>query len=895
MVQEYLSLKKELKLTLIKEYKSFLLMKNIISVIVFFLIANNCIAQIELKGYVKSFDSTKPIPYCSVLIKSDSTVVTYTITNKEGFYIINLSENYKKLIIETSIINYLPSREELIIENHDFASHILNFSLKERITNLKEVYIEAKKPPITIKKDTTEYNLNQFKDGSERVVEDLLKNLPGITIKSNGAIEFKGKQVTRVLLDGDNVFDENYTVGTKNIDSEIVESVQAIEDYNSNYLLKGIKSSQDVAVNLVLKKGAADISGNTEVGFGIENKKHIKVNAILVSKKLKGFSTFSNNNIGENYSPYNFSSNTLDIAKTNEINQRTNNLIRINNLNSVLPDNRTSINNNYFGSINTLYKINNKLSLRLNYGVFNDKLIRTEINEIDYNFEDGFSVKTREDFVKTPKKNIYEYEMIYHVNKKSLFTSEGKLDFQKETNTSKGLNNDILFENSTKSKDLFFTNNFQYTNRFNAISAFQLTSIISTNNLPQNINVISASENFNQKLDFRKNVINLEAKLFSKPKKSEYFIALGCNYDENFMDSELQGVTIENQFLSNDTYYNIFKIYLNINYKYNIKRWQFSANLDNSVLNIGLNDGNLISKYNDNVFLLNPSFSANYYINKKSYLYSNYSLSNKIPEVSKTYSGLVLINNRTLLSNDFNFNIINNSTLNTGFRINDFYNLFQFHLYAKYGFQKYGYVNRLNVSQNNNLYTSIVDVTNNKNLNFGLSIEKYMHLLKSTFNIDSFYSIDEYQNIINNSGLRDNRNKSFFGKIEIRSGFKGAFNFSNKAELTFNKFETISRMPNAFTTFQNDFSIKYIKRNYQLSIDSQYFHPDLKSNISGDLFLDTRVSFKSQNEKIEYVFKANNLLNKKVYRNINSNDFSTSIFEHNLLERFFLISVNFKF
>lgn len=872
-------------------------MKNIITVIVFFLIANNFTAQIELQGHIKSIDSLRPVSYCNILVKSiDNKIITYTIANKQGFYSISLPEDYQKLIIETSIIGYLPSRRELILDSQDLTSYTLNFELTEQVTNLKEVYVEAKKPPITTKNDTTKYNLARFKDGSERVVEDLLKKLPGITIKPNGSIEFKGKQVTRVLLDGDNIFDENYTVGTKNIDSEIVESIQAIEDYNSNHLLKGIKSSQDVAVNLVLKKGVADISGNAEIGLGIENRDRVRANAILVSKKLKGFFTISHNNVGENYSPYNFLSNTLDIAKAKEMSLRTSNLIRTNNLNSVLPENRTSINDNYFGSINTLYKINNKLSLRLNYGLFKDRLNRTEINKIDYNFENGFSVKTQEDFIKAPLKNVYEYEMIYHINKKSLLTSEGKLDFQREKNTSKGFNNDIVFENLTRTKDLFFTNNLQYTYRFNATSAFQISSIVSTNDLPQNINIISDSENFNQKIDFKKNIINVEAKLFSKPKKSEYSITLGGDYNENFIDSELQGLTLQNQFSSNDIYYNLFKIYLNVNYKYRIKRWLFSTNLENTVLNVSLNDINNINRYRDNTFLFNPSFLANYYINKKSYLYSIYNLSNRIPDASKTYSGLVLINNRSLLNNNFDFNVFNNNALNIGFRVNDFYNLFQLHLYSKYSFQKYGYVNRLNVNPDTNFYTSIVDITNNKNLNLGLSIEKYIHLFKSTFNVDSYYSIDEYQNIINNSGLRDNINKSVFGKIEVRTGFKSAFNFNNRTVLTFNKFETSSSSTsNLFTTFQNDFSINYIKKKYQFSIDTQYFDPDLKSNISGDLFLDTRVSFKSKNEKIEYEFKANNLLNKKVYRNVNSDDFSTSIFEHNLLERFFLLSVNFKF
>jgi hypothetical protein len=149
--------------------------------------------------------------------------------------------------------------------------------------------------------------------------------------------------------------------------------------------------------------------------------------------------------------------------------------------------------------------------------------------------------------------------------------------------------------------------------------------------------------------------------------------------------------------------------------------------------------------------------------------------------------------------------------------------------------------------------------------------------------------------MVNNSGLRDNTSKTFFGQLDMRTGFKKAMNFNNKLLFNINKFETALSDSNTVTTFQNDFSIKYIKDDFQFTVNSQYFKPDLKSSISGDLFLDTFIFYKPKSNKVEYQFKANNLLNKKVYKNINSNDFSTSIFEHNLIERFVLLSINFKF
>lgn len=866
--------------------------------VLFFLFPILSGSQNTLKGIVRSANNLKPISNCSILVKNENNIIlTYTITNSEGLYTVELPKGQTTFIIETSILIHNKIIKNIKIDSEaKSTTYNLDFELEPRIRNLEEVYVVSKKPLITIKNDTTQYDLKRFKDGSERVVEDVLKKLPGITVSNNGLIKFKGKQVTRVLLDGDNIFNNNYNIGTKNIDSEIVESIQAIEDYSPNHLLKGIKTSNDVAVNLILKKGKSDISGNNELGIGIKNKKILNANIISVSKKLKGFSTINYNNISENPSPYSFSSNSYNLLNTGESLQKTTNLVDNGISNSVLPDNRTLVNNTFFGSVNALYKFNNKLSLRTNYSYFTDKIIRNEATTSNNIINDSsLVIRTQNNLIKKPKVNSYDYEIIYKINRKSLLTSEGKLNIQKSLNESNGFNNESLYKSLAKSRDLFLKNNLEYTYKFNKNNVFQIISNLSTNNLPQNIDVLLDSESLIQDISFKKNFIDVESKLISKSKKSKYSFVIGYNFDENIISSNLEGIALNNQFNTNDIFYTLSKFYLNLSYNYRINRWLFSANLTNELINAKLNDVNLANNYNRNHLLFNPKLSINYYLNSKSYLYSNYNEKNDTPNASQVYSGLILTNNRTLLNNVFNFNIFNSKSIKSGFKINDFYNLFQFEIYAKYNFRKYGYINRLNINKNRTFFTSVVDVTNNKNLSFSLETEKYIHFLKSTININSFYSINEYQNIINNSNLRDNKNKMFSNALEIRTGFKGSVNFTNKSLLNTNRFETSSENSNSFTTFQNDFSIKYLNNNFQIILDTQYFNPNLKSNISGDLFLDTSIIYNSKKGKTEYKLKINNLFNKKTFRNINTSDFSTSTFQQNLVERFFVLSVNFKF
>jgi hypothetical protein len=851
--------------------------------------------EIVLKGNIVDKTSLKPIPDVNILLKNmDGIILDYTSTDLNGNFNIKLPAGFDKLIFETSIISHLTYRKEILTSNYINTNINVDISLEQRLTELEEVYIEGKKRPITIKKDTTVFNVNQFKDGTERVVEDLLKKLPGITVSENGNIKFKGKQVIRLLLDGDNLFDSNYTVGSRNINSDIIASIEAIEDYNTNPLLKGVKSSEDVAVNLILKEGKVDVSGDAEVGLGIEDRTYLRANVISVSKKLKGFGTFSHNNIGENYSPYNFVSNGLDISSLNEINQRTSNLVNGSGFNSSLPDNRVRVNNNFFGSLNALYKIKSDLTLRANYNVFTDKLKRNETNVVSYNFDDSqIDIFSENNIHRTPTLHNISSELIYNINKKSLFTATSKFESKKVTENTTGNNNGLEIASISESRDLFFNTDLEYTYKVDSKSVFQIITNLSTNKIPQDLDVLEDTDFRRQSIDIEKTAVNIQSNYFTKEKNTEYGLSLGYNFETNDMVSNLDGI-LTTLPLTNNLNYTLSKPFLNLSYNYRKNKWQFLAEIENQLLNINIEDGNL-EPFNNSDFIFNPSITLKYNISRNANYYVDYNLSNQTPTLSNIYSGLILRDFRSLFTNDFSFNLFNNNTYTLGYEINDFYNLFQFNLFGRYSFNKYGYVNDFSVSEDVDFYRSIVSVTNNNNYNFGLRLEKYLHFMRSTINFDSNYSISEYQNIINDSELRNNTSKSLFAKFQLRTGFKSAVNFENKIAIRNNVFENQDGANNSFTALQMDFKTKFVKNEFQFVFNTQYFKPDLKTNVNGDLFLDATFQYTSKKSKIEYQLKANNLLNNSTYQNINVSDFSSSSFEHNLLERFLLLSVKFRY
>src|SRR5581483_2435280 len=112
-----------------------------------------------------------------------------------------------------------------------------------------EVVVKAS-PKVSVKRDTVSFSADAFMDNSEKVVEDLLKKIPGIDIAKDGSITVNGKKVERILVEGDDLFKKDYAVLSRNLSADVIDKVQVIDNYTSNVLLKGLVSNDNKVINL---------------------------------------------------------------------------------------------------------------------------------------------------------------------------------------------------------------------------------------------------------------------------------------------------------------------------------------------------------------------------------------------------------------------------------------------------------------------------------------------------------------------------------------------------------------------------------------------------------------------------------------------------------------------
>jgi Outer membrane protein beta-barrel family/Carboxypeptidase regulatory-like domain len=109
--------------------------------------------------------------------------------------------------------------------------------------------------PITILEDTVEYHAAAYRLRPGAELERLMRQLPGIDWDTGGNIIIEGKQVTRLMINGQNYVGGDIKTALRNLPSDIIEKVQVIDDYGDNARLTGVKSGESEKVlNVILKE-----------------------------------------------------------------------------------------------------------------------------------------------------------------------------------------------------------------------------------------------------------------------------------------------------------------------------------------------------------------------------------------------------------------------------------------------------------------------------------------------------------------------------------------------------------------------------------------------------------------------------------------------------------------
>ena len=241
-----------------------------------------------IKGAVIN-DKGLLMPNANIILKtSDGIIIAYKVTNEQGQFIIDINPQENEYLLEASMLGY--NKTSIVISSKYNFAETIYLKMNPSQVQLEEVKIISRPIPIKINNDTTTYNIDNFLKGDEDVLEDVLKKLPGIEVSESGRVTFKGKPISKLLIEGDDLFDKKYQVGTKNIKVAIINQVEAIENYVANKKMVGLQQEKEVVLNLKVKDDAKVKPNLTSsLALGYHNRYETEQNLIGIKKNLKYF------------------------------------------------------------------------------------------------------------------------------------------------------------------------------------------------------------------------------------------------------------------------------------------------------------------------------------------------------------------------------------------------------------------------------------------------------------------------------------------------------------------------------------------------------------------------------------------------------------------------------
>ncbi|RKS50623.1 outer membrane receptor protein involved in Fe transport [Gillisia mitskevichiae] len=231
--------------------------------------------EFSVSGKLIDRDSKLPLEAATVFVESvkDSSLITYTISDKFGVFELKGSTQASKVNLYISFVGYKPYEKLIAIEeNRNLKLEAI--SLSEQIESLGDVVIQGRRAPISIKKDTLEFNVASFKTKKDANVEDLLKELPGVEVDEQGNITVNGKPVNKILVNGKPFFGNDPTIATRNLTKEIVDKIQVTDTKTDSEAFNNeAGDDQNKTINITIdEEKNKGIFGRVAAGGGTDER-----------------------------------------------------------------------------------------------------------------------------------------------------------------------------------------------------------------------------------------------------------------------------------------------------------------------------------------------------------------------------------------------------------------------------------------------------------------------------------------------------------------------------------------------------------------------------------------------------------------------------------------------
>ena len=178
----------------------------------------------------------------------------------------------------------------------------------ERVIELGEATVKASKVMMLIKGDTIIYNADAFQLSNGSLLDKLIEQLPGVSLKNGGQILVNGEFVSSLLIDGKDFFNGDAAVALRNLPAYAVNKVKVYRrGAEDSYLT--MKDTTDrrqdpLVMDVRLRKDYhSRWLGNISLGGGTHSRYNLRGFAMHSSDILRFTAYGRLNNVGDTRRP----------------------------------------------------------------------------------------------------------------------------------------------------------------------------------------------------------------------------------------------------------------------------------------------------------------------------------------------------------------------------------------------------------------------------------------------------------------------------------------------------------------------------------------------------------------------------------------------------------------
>jgi hypothetical protein len=631
------------------------------------------------------------VPYVSVNLrnKSGDGIVAYTTTDVRGAYGLRLPAGAAvgDLFLEARCIGYKAQSKSLagLLRTLSGLPSTIDFTLAVAPSQLEPIVVRSRRPLLHSNGDTLSYKVSDFSSAQDRVIGDVIKKLPGITVAADGTISYNNKPVSGIYIGGDNLLDDKYSIAANTIPNGVVDQVQVIDNHQPVRVLQNKVTSNDVAINLTLKEaGKLRLLGQETVGAGLPGNYYADLNAMLFNDRYKAINYLKGNNTGEDLQRELVSHNSAGYG------QRTGNdppatVLSLGSVNDPdLSRRRYLFNGSGLFNVNDLVNLKNGLQLRVNGYYLRDRQ-QQEYSQRTRVFLPGDTVQYSEMQHNRSTPSVLHAQFTLNVNKEKYYLNDVLLmDANRSVNYSDLNTNGSLVDQVFRDHSLGLSNEVNWIRAVRSNNIIEIYSYISHLDKPESRTIGSGynAEQFNHGVSYAELVQHVNVPTWFTNNYLSFKIPgrvvtqsfkTGISVQSQMLASDLSVLQsdhtadLESDSALNRVGWTRQKLYAEAAYDIPGEKLKANLTLPFTLQRLNYSDtGYALNKGLTRLYF-NPQLNVKYQTGIESFVTLLYSYHNETGRIEDIYQGDILKDYRTLYANNAGLTLGQNHLAGAGF------------------------------------------------------------------------------------------------------------------------------------------------------------------------------------------------------------------------------------